>query len=152
MSSEAVSHLRAVMDLSERRACQIVDSDRTMVRHQSRIPPGAELRGKLRDLAKERHSFGYRRLFVLSRRDGEPSGINCIYRLYREEGLTVRRRSARRRAEGTRAPILVEASLNARLTCVTRPVCLRAAIPFAIGLGPVAARWQSVDLRSPCRP
>jgi hypothetical protein len=34
--------------------------------------------------------FGYRRLFVLLRREGEPSGINRIYRLYREEGLTIR--------------------------------------------------------------
>ena len=42
------------------------------------------------------------------------SGINRIYRLYREEGLTVRKRKARRKAVGTRAPILVEARPNAR--------------------------------------
>ena len=111
---EAVAHLRAVMDLSERRACQIVGADRKMVRYQSRRPPETELRGKLRDLANERRRFGYRRLFVLLRRDGEPSGINRIYRLYREEGLSVRKRRARRRAVGTRAPILVEAKANAR--------------------------------------
>lgn len=111
---EAVAHLRAAMDLSERRACQIVGVDRKTVRYQSRRPPETELRGKLRDLANERRRFGYRRLFVLLRRDGEPSGINRIYRLYREEGLTVRKRCARRRAVGTRAPILVEARPNAR--------------------------------------
>ena len=33
--------------------------------------------------------FGYRRLFILLREQGEPSGVNRIYRLYREEGLTV---------------------------------------------------------------
>jgi transposase InsO family protein len=43
-----------------------------------------------------------------------PSGINRIYRLYREEGLTVRKRRSRRRAVGTRAPILVEPVANAR--------------------------------------
>lgn len=48
------------------------------------------------------------------RDQGEPSRINRIYRLYREEGLTVRRRKSRRRAIGTRAPILVEAKVNAR--------------------------------------
>lgn len=48
------------------------------------------------------------------RREGEPSGINRIYRLYREEGFTVRKRRARRKAVGTRAPILVEAKPNAR--------------------------------------
>jgi len=51
---------------------------------------------------------------VLLRREGEPSGKNRIYRLYREEGLTVRKRRSRRRAIGTRAPILVEARPNAR--------------------------------------
>jgi putative transposase len=68
----------------------------------------------LRDLANARRRFGYRRLFILLRQDGEPSGINRIYRLYREEGLTVRKRRGRRRAAGTRAPILVEAAANAR--------------------------------------
>ncbi len=69
----------------------------------------------MRDLANERHRFGYRRLFVLLRRDGEPSGIKRIYRLYREEEeLMVRKRRARRKAVGTRAPILVEARPNAR--------------------------------------
>ena len=48
------------------------------------------------------------------RQQGEPSGVNRIYRLYREEGLTVRKRKARRRAIGTRTPILVEVRVNAR--------------------------------------
>jgi putative transposase len=101
------------MDLSERRACQIVGADRTMVRYQSRRPPDTALRARLRDLANERRRFGYRRLFILLRREGEPSGVNRIYRLYREEGLSVRKRRARRRAVGARAPILVEARANA---------------------------------------
>jgi len=111
---EAVAHLQAVMGLSERRACSFVGADRKMIRYQSCRPPETELRGRLRDLAKERRRFGYRRLFILLRREGEPSGINRIYRLYREEELTVRKRRARRRAVDTRAPILVEARANAR--------------------------------------
>jgi putative transposase len=111
---EGVAHLQASMGLSERRACQIVEADRTMIRYRSRRPPETELRKRLRDLANERRRFGYRRLFILLRQSGEPSGINRIYRLYREEGLTVRKRRARRRAVGTRAPILVEARPNAR--------------------------------------
>ncbi len=111
---EGVAHLQAVMGLSERRACSIVNADRTMIRYRSCRPPDTELRTQLRDLANERKRFGYRRLFVLLRNGGEPSGINRIYRLYREEGLTVRKRRARRRAIGTRAPILVEELPNAR--------------------------------------
>lgn len=85
-----------------------------MVRYLAQRAPDSELRGRLRDLANERRRFGYRRLYVLLRREGEPSGINRIYRLYREEGLTVRKRKARRKAVGTRAPILVEARPSAR--------------------------------------
>ena len=111
---EAVAHLRSVLEMSERRACTIVAADRKMVRYRSRRPPDAELRARLRNLANERRRFGYRRLFILLRREGEPSGINRIYRLYREEGLAVRKRRARRKAVGTRTPILVEAKVNAR--------------------------------------
>jgi putative transposase len=111
---ESVAHLKAVMGLSERRACSVVGADRKMIRYRSRRPPDSALRLRLRDLANERRRFGYRRLFVLLRQDGETSGINRIYRLYREEGLAVRKRRARRRAVGTRAPILVAAKANAR--------------------------------------
>jgi putative transposase len=111
---DAVAHLQAVMGLSERRACSIVGADRKMVRYRSRRPPDSELRIRLRELANERRRFGYRRLFILLRREGEPSGVNRIHRLYREEGLSVRKRRARRKAVGARAPILVEAKPNAR--------------------------------------
>src|SRR3954469_21027181 len=110
----SVAHLQAVMGLSERRACRIVDADRTMIRYQSGRAPDTGLRTRLADFRNERKRFVYRRLFVLLRQSGEPSGINRIYRLYREEGLTVRKRRARRRAVGTRAPILVAAQPNAR--------------------------------------
>lgn len=111
---EAVTHLQAVLDVSERRACRMIEADRTTIRYQSCRPPETALRNRLRDLANERRRFGYRRLFILLRREGESSGINRVYRLYREEGLTVRKRRARRRAVGTRAPLLVEARPNAR--------------------------------------
>jgi putative transposase len=111
---EAVAHLRSTLEMSERRACSLVAADRTMVRYRSRRPPDTALRARLRELANERRRFGYRRLFIMLRAQGEPSGINRIYRLYREEGLTVRKRKARRRAVGTRTPILVEARINVR--------------------------------------
>ena len=111
---EAVAHLRNVLQMSERRACNLIAADRKMIRYRSRRPTDLDLRARLRDLANQRRRFGYRRLFILLREQGEPSGVNRIYRLYREEGLTVRKRKARRRAVGTRTPILVEAKVNAR--------------------------------------
>ena len=111
---QAVAHLKAAFGVSERRACSIIKADRKSVRYRSCRQPDTALRERLRALAVERRRFGYRRLFVLLRREGEPSGKNRIYRLYREEGLTVRKRRSRPRAMGTRAPILVEARPNAR--------------------------------------
>jgi transposase InsO family protein len=111
---EAVAHLRSVLEMSERRACTALCVDRKLIRYRSRRPADTELRTRLRELANQRRRFGYRRLFVLLRRAGEPSGINRIYRLHREEGLMVGKRRGRRKALGTRAPILVEAKPNAR--------------------------------------
>ena len=111
---EAVAHLREHFQMSERRACSVLAADRKMIRYISRRPPETELRERLRDLANERRRFGYRRLFILLRREGEASGINRIYRLYREEGLGVRKRKGRKRASGVRASLLVEARPNAR--------------------------------------
>lgn len=51
-----------------------------MIRDRSSRTPDAVLRGRLRYLANKRRRFGYRRQFVLLRREGEPSGIDRIYR------------------------------------------------------------------------
>jgi hypothetical protein len=67
---------------------------------------------KLRELANEQTSGGLR--LPAAVRPFVPSGVNPIHRLYREEGLSVLKRKARRRAVGTRAPILVEAKPNVR--------------------------------------
>jgi putative transposase len=58
-------------------------------------------------LAHERRRFGYRRLHVLLRREGFKVNHKRLFRLYREERLMVRRRSGRKRALGTRAPMLI---------------------------------------------
>jgi putative transposase len=100
--------------MSERRACAVIAADRAMIRYRSIRPDDRALRARLRSRAQERRRFGYRRLFILLRREGETSGITRLYRLYREEGLAVRKRRARRKAIGARAPILVAARPNAR--------------------------------------
>jgi putative transposase len=63
------------------------------------------LRQDLRTIAGERRRFGYRRLAVMLRRKGHRYNLKKIYRLYREEGLMVKRRKGRKRAIGTRQPL-----------------------------------------------
>jgi putative transposase len=67
---EAVAHLQALLDVSERRACRVIAADRTSVHYRSRRADDGDLRDKLRVLAQERRRFGYRRLHILLRRDG----------------------------------------------------------------------------------
>ena len=107
---EAVVHVQARLGLSQRRACSIVSADRNMISYQSVRPSETKLRQRLHDLANERRRFGYLRLLILLRIEGETSGVNRIYWLYREEGLMVRKRLSCRKAVGTKGPMLVEAN------------------------------------------
>jgi putative transposase len=111
---EAVAHLRSAFDMSERRACRTINCERMTMRYRSRRPDDTELRQRLRALAHERRRFGYRRLHVLLRREGFKVNHKRLFRLYREERLTVRRRGGRKRALGTRAPMLVPQLPNER--------------------------------------
>jgi putative transposase len=65
-------------------------------------------------LANERRRFGYRRLGILLAREGFEVNHKKLFRIYREEGLAVRRRRSRKRALGTRRPILVPDRANRR--------------------------------------
>ena len=90
--------VRDVMDrhgLSERRACQLADLHRSVFQYQTRDRGDEALRVRLRELANERRRFGYRRLGILLGREGIEVNHKKLFRLYREEGLAVRRRRSR---------------------------------------------------------
>lgn len=109
---EAVAYLRITHDVSERRACMVLGILRAGVRYSSCRPSDAELRERMRALALERRRFGYRRLAIFLRREGFVCNIKKIHRIYREEGLMVRRRKGRKKAVGTRAPLPCADSIN----------------------------------------
>ena len=111
---EAVAHLGEAFEVSQRRACRVLGTDRTSVRYCSRRPPDTAIRQRLRELAAQRRRFGYRRLLVLLRREGFHLNHKKLRRLYREERLQVRRRGGRKRALGTRAPMTIPQGSNQR--------------------------------------
>jgi putative transposase len=111
---EAVVHLRSAFLVSERRACSTLATDRGSVRYRSTRPNDAATRARLRELASQRRRFGYRRLHVLLTREGVIMNHKKLRRLYREERLQVRRRSGRKRALGTRAPMEIPQGPNQR--------------------------------------
>ena len=73
-----------------------------------------DLRSRLKELSSERRRFGYRRLHLLLTREGWHVNRKKLYRIYREEGLTVRKRGGRKRAIGTRAPMPIPQGPNQR--------------------------------------
>jgi putative transposase len=111
---EAVAHAREHHGLSERRACSLVGVSRRVIRYQPTRGDDAPLRARLRELAAERRRFGYRRLGYLLAREGMTPNHKKLRRIYREENLRVRRRGGRKRALGTRAPMLLPDGPNQR--------------------------------------
>jgi putative transposase len=111
---EGVAHLQTRLGISERRTSMVVGTDRTSMRYRSRRGDDGDLGLRLRELAQQRRQFGYRRLHILLRRDVITIKRKKTQRLYREEGLTMRRRKGRKRAVGARAPAPVLALPNQR--------------------------------------
>ena len=83
----------AAHGFSQRHACRLVAVDPKTVRGAP-TADAPEIRQRLRALAGERRRFGYRRLGILLAREGITMNHKKLYRLYPEEGLTVRRRRA----------------------------------------------------------
>lgn len=82
---------------SQRRACALARIDPRVYRRQPIRPEDRELRERLRELSGERRRFGYRRLHILLKREGWALNWKKLYWIYREEGLTVRKRGGRKR-------------------------------------------------------
>lgn len=93
---EAVAWVRSAYRVSECRACRVVGAHRSNVRYRSRRPPQTALRTRLKELATTHVSYGYLRLHVLLRREGWRVNRKRVYRLYREEGLVLKRRRPKR--------------------------------------------------------
>jgi len=109
---EAVTRLLEHAGVSERRALGLVRLHRSVRHYQRRRDDGA-LRERLRALAAARPRWGYRRLHVLLHREGVRANWKRVYRVYREEGLTVRRRK-RKRIAVPRQPMVLPQVANER--------------------------------------
>ena len=82
--------------MSERRGCRLFGLARSTWQYQSRRPADTELRERLRELAGKLPRYGYKRLCRRLRKNGVIVNHKKVYRLYREEGLMVRKRSRKR--------------------------------------------------------
>lgn len=111
---QVVTWAREAADLSERKACRFFGIARSTVQYHSVRPEDRELRARLKALAEERRRWGYRMLHVLLEREGHELNHKRVYRLYREEGLQVRRRRRRKRAVRPRRVMETPGAANER--------------------------------------
>jgi putative transposase len=104
-----VALLMAEHQLSERHACKLLELDRSTYRYEPRPDRNGELREALVALARQKTRYGYRRLWAILTRRGWKVNEKRIYRLYREEGLMVRRLKRKRVARERSAEVLLSA-------------------------------------------
>jgi putative transposase len=88
--------------MSERSACRALGVARATQRYRSRKPSSDELVARMRKVAAARPRAGYRTLGRILLREGLRVNHKRLYRLYREEGLSLRVKRRRRRAASPR--------------------------------------------------
>jgi putative transposase len=92
-----VQFFRAGFKVGERRACRVAGVHRTTMRYRSQARDQSPLRQRIKELAAVRVRYGYRRIHVLLRREGWKVNAKRVYRLYREEGLSLRYKRSKKR-------------------------------------------------------
>jgi putative transposase len=106
---QVVDDLRGTWRVSIRRACSVVQAERSSYHYKSRRPDRADLRRRIKEIAETRVRYGYRRIHVLLRREGWMVNVKAVNRLYREMSLQLRNKTPKRKVkaklrEGREAP------------------------------------------------
>jgi putative transposase len=111
---EAAAYLRAELSLSQRRACQVVKLHRSTSRYERQRGEDKELRVRLRAWAARRPRWGYRLLHWQLGQEGFAVNRKKVLRLYREEGLRIRRRRRKHVAAAPREKLAAPTRENER--------------------------------------
>lgn len=111
---KAIAYLRETFEMSARRACTVLSCCCMIMRYKGGRTDDVDLRDRMKAIAHEQRRFGYRRLHVLLRLEGCMVNHKRLLRMCREEKLSMRRRGSRKRALGTRAPMVIPTAPNER--------------------------------------
>lgn len=109
---EAAEFLVEDRSVSIQHACGLIGLSRSSYYHQLARRDDGELRAAIRKVAEQRRRWGYRRIVVKLHREGWRDNHKRIGRIYREEGLQVRRRKRKRISRGDREPLVTPARSN----------------------------------------
>jgi putative transposase len=102
---EVVRQLQG-LGLSERQALRLVSMSASTLRYEPRDDGNGRLRERLTELAGQHRRHGYRMLHSRLRIDGWAINVKRTYRVYREEGLMVRKRRRKKLPVPERQPLV----------------------------------------------
>jgi putative transposase len=100
--------------ISERKASRLVGVNRATIRYKAKKKDENAISQKIRKIALEKRRFGYRRIHMMLKREGEKINHKRVYRIYKEQGLKVKKRGGRKRAIGIRVVKKVSEKINER--------------------------------------
>ena len=102
-----------MLDISERRACSYAGLSRTSYREPPSMNAATqELSARIVELAHVRRRFGYRRIHDLLTREGRDVNHKRVWRLYKINDLSVRKRRKAKRANPQRVPLAASQHIN----------------------------------------
>lgn len=104
--------LKDKWQLSERRACGLMNISTSVLRYQPQSDGNVQLAERIVSIARQRRRFGYRRIHILLKREGWAINVKRVYQLYRKAGLSVRKRHRKRIGLTERLPLLLPAQPN----------------------------------------
>lgn len=98
---------------SQRQALRVVRMSASTYLYASRRKDESVLKLRIKEITDTRVHYGYRRVHVMLRREGHMDNVKRVYRLYREEGLSLRlKRPRRNKAAQRRQPKQLAHAIN----------------------------------------
>lgn len=98
---------------SQRNALRLVKMSASTYLYQPVKKDESALKMRIQEITDTRVHYGYRRVHVMLRREGHMDNVKRVYRLYREEGLSLRlKRPRRNKAAKLRQPKQLAQAVN----------------------------------------
>jgi putative transposase len=96
-----------------RKACAVIQLSRVVYLYRSVARDSTSLVMRMKEITRTRLHYGYRRVHVMLRREGFKDNHKRVYRLYRQEGMSLRRKRPRRsKASQQRQPVIAAQRVN----------------------------------------
>ena len=97
-----VTYFQENFEVSERRACKVLDQNRQTQRYQPKQPDlDRPVIDRITALSEKHPRYGYRRIAALLRREGFEINIKRVHRLWKKEGLQKSVKKSKKNGSGS---------------------------------------------------